>query len=645
MARDRHRDAPRHAGTHQVPRGRAAEVVHELGRHHHRPPLRVEHRGAGGVQLRPGEARLRTGGPPRLAEVHDRPALAVEHELDDTLGALGILHDARLPAMLEERDEIALDRQRAAAAVLGMLGPEPNHAAVAVDIGPGQREDLAAAPARKIAERRDVLQMCREVSEHGLVFCGLEESLPSIVLAKALDLKHARKVAAALGEAQRLPEQLRLAIHRRRLGALTSPRERIAVDGLGGQVADPPRPERLEDRARGLALLRRDSKMGADLDERAHTTELVIGHEPLASVARPPAARGRRTLTELAQGFLRWLDAHHRPQTTIASYGDGLGAFLTFATAVGMVYPDQVTVLSLDGYYVWLRSRGKAANTMAHRRSVLIAFWKWLEHEGFAERNVPAKTYPIKTPKRLPIYLEPHQIDAFLAKLGALTNLAGQRDHAVVATFFYSGVRVSELASLRVADVDLVGARIRVSLGKGSKDRILYVPPRLQPILAAYLAETRPQLVGRRMGRVVAPSRTRTKWSIDYWQDGRRHFQSARSEAEAHRLLEQLVPQPPDVGRLFVNAHPNSAHRRNPRGQSLLSRSWYYTIRNRARTLLGVKLSPHKLRHTCATYLLYHGAQLETIARLLGHSDVKTTMIYLHTPQKRQEEEIGRIFG
>jgi integrase/recombinase XerD len=68
-------------------------------------------------------------------------------------------------------------------------------------------------------------------------------------------------------------------------------------------------------------------------------------------------------------------------------------------------------------------------------------------------------------------------------------------------------------------------------------------------------------------------------------------------------------------------------------------------IRRRARTLLGVKLSPHKLRHTCAAYMLYHGAPLETIQRVLGHADVKPTMIYLHTPQKRQEEEIARIFG
>jgi integrase/recombinase XerD len=327
--------------------------------------------------------------------------------------------------------------------------------------------------------------------------------------------------------------------------------------------------------------------------------------EALASVARAPAARQRRTLTELAQGFLRWLDAHHRPQTTIASYGDGLGAFLTYATAVGMEFPDQVTVLSLDGYFVWLRSRGKSASTMEHRRSVLVSFWKWLEHEGFAERNVPAKTYPIKTPKRLPVYLEPHQIETFLAKLGALTDLCGQRDHAVVSTFFFSGVRVSELATLRTDDVDLVAGRIRVNQGKGGVDRVVYLPPRLQPILERYLANVRPRLVGR--------------------------------------LVRGAVP--PDPGWLFVNAHPASAHRLNPRGQSLLPRSWWLVIRSRAQTLLGVKLSPHKLRHTCATYLLYHGAQLETIQRLLGHADVKTTMIYLHTPQKRQEQEIDKIFG
>lgn len=68
-------------------------------------------------------------------------------------------------------------------------------------------------------------------------------------------------------------------------------------------------------------------------------------------------------------------------------------------------------------------------------------------------------------------------------------------------------------------------------------------------------------------------------------------------------------------------------------------------IRRRAKSLLGIRLPPHKLRHTCASYLLYHGAALETIQRVLGHADIQTTMIYLHVPQKRQEDELARIFG
>src|SRR5206468_11912390 len=138
---------------------------------------------------------------------------AMEHELDDMRGALLVLHHARLPALLEERDEVALDRQGAAAAVLGMLGPEPNHSAVTVDIRPGQRQHLASTPTGEVAKCRDVLQMRRKVDQDGLVLRSFEESLPGVVLAEPLDLRHAREVATALGEAQRLPEQLRLAIH------------------------------------------------------------------------------------------------------------------------------------------------------------------------------------------------------------------------------------------------------------------------------------------------------------------------------------------------------------------------------------------------------------------------------------------------
>jgi site-specific recombinase XerD len=312
---------------------------------------------------------------------------------------------------------------------------------------------------------------------------------------------------------------------------------------------------------------------------------------------------GTLTLTQAAAAFLRWMEAHGYAKNTLESYGRGLSAFLRYAGGINLRRPEDVSILALDGYLLWLRDHGRSARTAAHHRSVLVALWAWLEHEGLAERNVPAKTYPVKYQCRAPVYLEAHQIDDFLAKLAALTDLIGRRDHAMVATLFYGGLRVGELASLRPEHVDLTARRIRVLHGKGDRDRVIVLPPRLAPILEAYLRDVRPQLVARRSKKVVT------------------------------------LPFPLPPAYLFVHARLRRG------GAALLTRSIFQTIADRTQTMLGVRLSPHKLRHTCATYLLMAGAQLETIQRHLGHQDVKTTMVYLHVPQRRQEDEIGRAFA
>jgi site-specific recombinase XerD len=320
--------------------------------------------------------------------------------------------------------------------------------------------------------------------------------------------------------------------------------------------------------------------------------------------------RGRLTLTQAARSYLRWLEAHGYAKNTLLSYGHGLSEFLRYAAGVKLTTPSDVTILGLDGYFVWLQARGTSARSAAHRRSVLIALWAWLEHEGFADRNIAAKTYKIKYRRGLPVYLEAHQIDAFLAALAALTDPVGRRDHAIVATLFYSGVRVGELAALRVSSVDTIARRIKVLHGKGDKDRTIVLPPRLAPILDTYLSQVRPRL---------------------------------RAASEAPWLFL--------VSTARGGAHRNGGRNRRPsipvRGatEGLLERSIYRIIRDRAREILGVRLAPHKLRHTCASYLLAGGAQLETIQRHLGHTDLATTMIYLHVPQQRQEDEIGRVFA
>jgi site-specific recombinase XerD len=240
---------------------------------------------------------------------------------------------------------------------------------------------------------------------------------------------------------------------------------------------------------------------------------------------------------------------------------------------------------------------------------VLIGLWAWLEHEGFADRNVAAKTFRIKYTKRLPEYLEAHQIDAFLAGLAALTDPVGRRDYAIVATLFYAGLRVGELAALRVSNVDTIARRIKVLHGKGDKDRTIVLPPRLAPILETYRMEVRPRLLAAE----VAP------WLFLISAHGTRGRKGGRNRR----------PTTPVRGAT----------------ERLLERSIFWIIRRRAREILGVKLSPHKLRHTCASYLLDNDVSLETIQRHLGHTDLKTTMIYLHVPQKRQDDEIGGAFA
>jgi integrase/recombinase XerD len=354
--------------------------------------------------------------------------------------------------------------------------------------------------------------------------------------------------------------------------------------------------------------------------------------------------RGRLTLTQAAKSYLRWLESRNLSANTLMSYGHGLSAFLTFAAGAKLQNPGAVTVLACEAYFLWLRERGLSAQTVSHRRSVLVSLWRWLEHEGFADRNVPGKTFPVKTSRRAAVYPEPHEVDDFLAKLATLTTPIGRRDYALTAMLFYSGMRVGELAALRVSSVDMVARRIKVLHGKGDKDRTIVLPPRLAPILGDYIREIRPALLTRPAGTVHFHTK-RGRWLARFTRDGRLITRAFTTEAEARQALASLSAPHLSTPLLFV---PECLGRRPARraGLGLLERSIYKIIRDRAREMLGVRLSPHNLRHACASYLIYHGAQPETVQKHLGHANLSTTLsIYVHVPQKRQHDEIGRVFG
>jgi integrase/recombinase XerD len=182
-----------------------------------------------------------------------------------------------------------------------------------------------------------------------------------------------------------------------------------------------------------------------------------------------------------------------------------------------------------------------------------------------------------KQPLRVPKSLSEAQVEALIA--APLTDEAlGHRDRAMLELLYASGLRVSELVSLKTVHVSLDEGALRV-MGKGSKERLVPFGAQAHQWIQSYLAQARP---------VILQSRT--------------------SDA------------------LFVTA----------RGGAMTRQAFWLLIKRYAR-LAGIDapLSPHTLRHAFATHLLNHGADLRAVQMLLGHADISTTTIYTHVARER----------
>jgi tyrosine recombinase XerC len=220
-----------------------------------------------------------------------------------------------------------------------------------------------------------------------------------------------------------------------------------------------------------------------------------------------------------------------------------------------------------------LRDKNYCKSTVARKLATLRSFYKFLVRRGYLANNPVA---PIRTPKqdkRLPKCLDIEQIEKLLANPDT-TTLLGARDRAMLETLYSTGLRVSELVALNVADVDLASSVIRVR-GKGKKQRMIPLGP----------------------GAVQA---------ILHFLDLRRN--DARSAAF-------------DTEALFINKH----------GQRLSTRSVRRKLdKYLLEAGLDLSVSPHTLRHSFATHMLRQGADLRSVQEMLGHQSLSTTQIYTH---------------
>ncbi len=287
----------------------------------------------------------------------------------------------------------------------------------------------------------------------------------------------------------------------------------------------------------------------------------------------------------LAEEFVTYLVADKRVSSnTIQSYSHDLEQFARFLQARGLEIdePEKVDYLVIRDFMSHLAGAGYSKRSIARKQACLRTFFKYLCKEERIPRNPAKDVATPKLEKKLPEFLEEAEVSALLRQADTRTPL-GLRDRALLETLYATGLRVGELASLSVTDIDYSAGYVIV-MGKGRKERFVPVGSDAIAALGDYLRLARPAL--------AAKSTRPTRALFLNFRGGRL---TARSVA---RLVDKYVKL----------------------------------------TALRKRVSPHTIRHSFATHLLARGADLRSVQEMLGHASISTTQIYTHVTRKRLKE-------
>jgi integrase/recombinase XerD len=295
-----------------------------------------------------------------------------------------------------------------------------------------------------------------------------------------------------------------------------------------------------------------------------------------------------------ASGASRGVDAYLAHLTverrlaanSIASYGRDLILLRKFAAGCGTPL-ERLTRQQLEEFIRHLMSEGRSPRSVARAIACYRGFYRFLVIEGRLEVSPADDLRAPRTWKTLPRHLSVDEVDSLLAQPD-VTSPRGLRDRALIELLYATGLRVSELISLRPGDVNLKASYLTCT-GKGGKQRIVPLGDEASAWVSRYLREARPVLLGKRSSP-----------------------------------------------RLFLNARG---------GGPGLTRVGFWKVLKAYGRRAGVRatLSPHTLRHSFATHLLERGADLRAIQMMLGHADLSTTQIYTHVLQQRMRAVYDRF--
>jgi integrase/recombinase XerD len=224
-------------------------------------------------------------------------------------------------------------------------------------------------------------------------------------------------------------------------------------------------------------------------------------------------------------------------------------------------------------YMLNLKERNYAPTTVARKVAAARSFFAFLKAEGVIKVDPTENMSSPSVGKSLPKPISISQVRALLDQPAKLSSPEAKRDKAMLELLYASGMRISELVSLNLGDVDTEGGSVRC-FGKGHKERIVPIYEQAARSVREYTEETRPKL--------------------------------------AHRK---------DEAALFLN----------PRGERLTRQGFWQKLKEYAKSAgLDKQISPHTLRHSFATHMLSGGADLRAVQELLGHANISTTQVYTH---------------
>ena len=260
---------------------------------------------------------------------------------------------------------------------------------------------------------------------------------------------------------------------------------------------------------------------------------------------------------------------------TIINYSTDLREFGEFLSDRAV---EGVTYLDLRRYLASMRDKDFSKRTIARKLASLRSFFRFLYREGYIKTNPASSIATPKLDKKLPVFLDSDEVIKLIEAPGNKDSF-GLRDKAILETLYSTGMRVSELSTLREEDIDFISGTVKV-FGKGKKERLTPIGDKALKAIRDYMGKGRGKKVSDKKAIFLNKNGTRL------------------TDRSVRRVVAKYIK----------------------------------------RVSLKEGISPHTLRHSFATHLLNRGADLRSVQELLGHMNLSTTQIYTHVTTKRLKE-------